>query len=223
VRKAVHDLQFEGSFHDELPELGLPEIAFAGRSNVGKSSALNTLLGRKRAARTSSKPGRTQAINLFRLGEEGVFADLPGYGFARVPQHVQERWKHTIETYLATRSELRLVVVLVDARRDPTALDGQLLWALVEQGVPSLVVATKIDKLKRSQRQKNLAKIRREFQLPPGQPVPFSSVTREGRDEVWDALEAAASQPPPTRPEPQLPGPEAAATMGTVLPPLELD
>ena len=201
MRSAIHQLEFVGSFHDRLPALAIPEIAFAGRSNVGKSSALNTLLQRKSAARTSNTPGRTQAINLFRLGEAGTFADLPGYGFARVPQHVLDRWKRTIEAYLAERAELRLVVVLVDARRDPTPLDGQLLWSLVEIGVPSLVVATKVDKLSRNERQRQLAALRREFQLPAGQPIPFSSVTGEGRDEVWAAIDAAALQPPRTRPE----------------------
>lgn len=219
MRKAAHHLHFEGSFHGELPELGLPEVAFAGRSNVGKSSALNTLLGRKRAARTSSTPGRTQAINLFRLGDAGVFADLPGYGFAKVPQHVKDKWKRTIEDYLSTRRALRMVVVLVDARRDPTPLDGQLLWALVEQSIPSLVVATKVDKLKKSQRGRNLAAVRREFQLPAGQPIPFSSVTREGRDAVWDAIEAAARAPERSLDRPALPGPEP--TMGVILPPLD--
>lgn len=220
MRQGIHQLDFVGSFHQELPVLDLPEIAFAGRSNVGKSSALNTLLARKRVARTSSTPGRTQAINLFRLGDLGVFADLPGYGYAKVPQHVQDRWKETIEAYLTTREALRMVVLLVDARRAPTPLDGQLLWALVETGVPSLVVATKVDKLKRNERSRNLAAIRREFQLPQGQPLPFSSVTKEGRDALWDRIEAAAAAPPPQRPD----VPEPVAPSGfapTLLPPLD--
>jgi GTP-binding protein len=196
VRQAIHHLSFVGSFQQELPVLELPEIAFAGRSNVGKSSALNALLKRKNIARTSSTPGRTQAINLFRLGDAGIFADLPGYGYAKVPQHVQDKWKVTIESYLATREALRLVVVLVDARRDPTPLDGQLLYALVEAGIPSLVVATKIDKLTKNQQAKNLGAIRREFNLPKDQPVAFSSVTAEGTSELWDRLEAAAATGP---------------------------
>jgi GTP-binding protein len=193
VRESVHQLQFVGSFHEELPELGLPEVAFAGRSNVGKSSALNRLLGRKSVARTSSRPGRTQAINLFQLGESGVFADLPGYGYAKVPQHVQDKWKRTIESYLTTRKELRMVVVLVDARRDPTALDGQLLFALDGANIPALIVATKVDKLTRNERFKKLAAIRREFGLAKDQPVGFSAVTGEGIDEVWARLDAAAA------------------------------
>ena len=137
MRKAIHQLHFEGSFHGELPELGLPEIAFAGRSNVGKSSALNTLLQRKRAARTSSTPGRTQAINLFKLANQAVFADLPGYGFAKVPDHVKAKWGDMIEGYLGTRETLRLVVVLVDIRRDPQDSDTMLIDGLADADIPA--------------------------------------------------------------------------------------
>lgn len=198
IRNQVHHLTFIGSFKDDLPDLGLPEIAFAGRSNVGKSSALNRLLNRKKAARVSSTPGRTQAINLFRIGKEGgcVFADLPGYGYARVPTAVQEAWKPMIEGYLGSREALRLVVVLVDARRDPQEMDGMLLYALTEARIPSLVVATKVDKLKRQERQRNLERLRREFALPAGQPIPFSSVTGEGKEAIWDRLEAACAGGP---------------------------
>lgn len=208
MHDAVHQLQFIGSFHEELPELDLPEIAFAGRSNVGKSSALNRLLGRKNIARTSSTPGRTQSINLFQLGERGVLADLPGYGYAKVPQHVQDKWKRTIESYLTTRRQLRLVVVLVDARRDPTPLDGQLLFALQGANIPILVVATKVDKLKKNERFRKLGAIRKEFGLGKDQPVAFSSVTGEGKQAVWDRLDAAAAAPPLESPvdEPSSPG-----------------
>ncbi len=191
MRKAVHRLSFVGSFGANLPEIGLPEVAFAGRSNVGKSSLINRLLHRKRAARVSSTPGRTQAINLFRVGDAVVFADLPGYGYAKVPPRVQEQWRAHVERYLAEREALRLVVALVDARRDPQALDGQLLDALDQVGRPALVVATKVDKLKRQQRARNLAAIRRSFGLSSGEPVPFSAVTGEGCDAVWDAIERA--------------------------------
>lgn len=196
IRKQVHQLQFVGSFPGDVPELGLPEVAFAGRSNVGKSSALNLLLQRKKAARVSSTPGRTQAINLFKLGQACVFADLPGYGYAKVPTAVQEQWKPMIERYLGERRELRLVVLLVDARRQPLESDGMLLYALTEIGVPGLVVATKVDKLGKQERARQLAAIRREFALAAGQPVPFSSVTGEGRDAVWEHIEAACAAPP---------------------------
>ena len=196
LRNAAGRVDFIGSFPSGWPELGLPEVAFAGRSNVGKSSALNTLLGGRKAARVSGRPGRTQAINLFRLGQGCVFADLPGYGFARVPESVQEAWKGMVEGYLSERTELRGVVVLVDSRRDPLALDLALIAGLREFGMPMVVVATKIDKLKRSQRDRQLAKIRRGFGLGAKDPVPFSSVTREGKDAVWDRIEALCAAPP---------------------------
>ncbi len=194
MRNQAARTTFVGSFPDVLPQLGLPEVAFAGRSNVGKSSCLNKLLNRKGAARVSSRPGRTQAINLFRIGESGVFADLPGYGYAKVPAHVQDAWKGMIEGYLSSREALRLVVILVDARREPQEMDGMLLYALVESGIPGLVVATKVDKLKRNERARRLAALRREFRLPAEQPLPFSSVTGEGRDALWSRIERACAR-----------------------------
>ena len=193
MRNQVGDIQFIGSFFEDLPDTELPEVAFAGRSNVGKSSAINCLLNRKKAARVSGRPGRTQAINLFRVGRALAVADLPGYGFAQVPAHVQEQWKRIIESYLARRESLRLVVVLVDARRKPQEMDGMLLYALTEARIPSLVVATKIDKVKRNERSKNLRALREEFRLPPERLVPFSAVTREGRGAVWSRIEAACA------------------------------
>lgn len=191
MRNKAGGVRFVGSFVDDLPTLGVPEVAFAGRSNVGKSSALNRLLGSKKAARVSRTPGRTQLINLFDLGGALAFADLPGYGFAKVPDHIQEQWKGMIEGYLASRDTLRLVVVLVDARRKPQELDGMMLFGLTEAHLPALVVATKVDKLRRNERRANLAAIRREFHLAPAALVPFSSVTGEGKDAVWDRIERA--------------------------------
>lgn len=191
MKPTVGHVEFLGSFGDELPDTGLPEVAFAGRSNVGKSSAINCLLGRKSAARVSGKPGRTRSINLFEVDRRLVFADLPGYGFAHVPDHVQDDWKRYIERYLGEREALRLVVVLVDARRDPQPMDGMLLYALVEARIPCVVVATKVDKLKKSQRRKKLRALRDEFRIDPDALVGFSSVTREGRAEVWKHIEQA--------------------------------
>jgi GTP-binding protein len=191
LRNAVRQLSFVGSFPGELPVLGLPEVAFAGRSNVGKSSALNCLLDAKKAARVSARPGRTQAINLFQLGDQAVFADLPGYGFAKVPDHVKARWGDMIEGYLGTREQLRMVVLLIDIRRDPMDSDAMLIDGLVEAEIPLLVVATKADKLKKQQKARQLQAIRKGFGLPEGLPVAFSSVTREGRDEVWGLIEEA--------------------------------
>lgn len=195
LRNQAGAQEFVGSFPGKLPELDLPEVAFAGRSNVGKSSALNCLLGTKRAARVSRTPGRTQLINLIRVGTAGVFADLPGYGFAKVPAAVQQQWKGMIETYLGQRDDLRLVVLLVDSRRKPLEMDGMMRYALVESGIPCLVVATKVDKLGKQERSRQLSAIRREFQLTDAEPIPFSSETREGRDAVWDAIEAAWRTP----------------------------
>lgn len=191
MRNQVGALEFLGSFVDQFPDVGLPEVAFAGRSNVGKSSALNCLLNRKKAARVSSTPGRTQLINLFRVGTGCVFADLPGYGFAKVPDAVQSNWKGMIENYLGDRDTLKLVVLLVDVRRDPTRLDGELIAGLRAANIPFLVVATKVDKLKRSQQAKHIAQIKKGFQLKVDQLVPFSSMTGMGRDTVWDAIERA--------------------------------
>jgi GTP-binding protein len=192
MRKQVGSIEFVGSFTADWPLLRVPEIAFAGRSNVGKSSALNCLLNSRKAARVSGRPGRTQAINLFRVGKVGAFADLPGYGYARVPDHVKDQWKVMIESYLGERKMLKLVVVLVDARRDAQELDRVLIEGLRTAGVPFVVVATKADKLKRSERAAHFNAIRSGFGLPAKQPIPFSSVTREGRAAVWDAIEAAA-------------------------------
>ncbi len=191
MRKQVAQLEFLGSFGEALPDTGLPEVAFAGRSNVGKSSLLNRVLNRKKAARVSGRPGRTQHINLFQVGSAVVLADLPGYGFAKVPDAVQATWKAFIETYLAEREALQMVVMLVDARRDPLALDQALLEGLIEAGIATLVVATKVDKLSKRQRKTQLDKIRRGFSLPEGLPIAFSSVTGEGREDVWDAIESA--------------------------------
>lgn len=191
MRNRVGAVKFLGSFLDELPRTGRPEVAFVGRSNVGKSSAINCLLGSKSAARVSRTPGRTQMINLFDVGGAVVFADLPGYGYADVPDEVQAAWKPSIERYLGTRDDLRLVVLLVDLRREPQPMDGQLLYALMEADVPALVVGTKADKLKKQERARALAALQREFRLEPEELLAFSSVTREGRDAVWDRIEAA--------------------------------
>lgn len=191
MRNQVGQVTFLGSFDDkDMPETELPEVAFAGRSNVGKSSALNVLLARKKAARVSGRPGRTQRINLFQVGSACIFADLPGYGFARVPEAVQAGWKPMIEGYLGGRSTLRLVVVLVDARREPQELDLALVEGLEEANIPFLVVITKADKLKKHQRKPTLQRLARAYDLPVD-PMLFSSVTGEGRDEVWDRIEKA--------------------------------
>lgn len=189
MRKKAASVRFIGSFVDSWPASELPEVAFAGRSNVGKSSMLNTLLNNKKAARVSKTPGRTQHINLFEVGGVCGFADLPGYGFAKVPDHIQEQWQGMVEGYLADRDTLRCVFVLVDGRREPQELDGMLLFGLIEAGIPACVVVTKVDKLKTAERRKSLERIRNEFRLDKSAVIPFSSVTGEGRDAVWDVIE----------------------------------
>ena len=192
LRSRSHRVHFVGSFPGELPAAKLPEVAFAGRSNVGKSSAINTLLGQKGVARVSQTPGRTQAVNLFRVDEQLMFADLPGYGFAKVPQEVRQRWKPMIENYLGSRSELKMVVVLVDSRRTAQEMDQALIASLKEFGIRTLVVATKIDKLSKSKRRPILNKLALGLGVGRSDLVPFSSTKREGIGQVWRRIYAAS-------------------------------
>ena len=189
MRRSVGDIDFIGSFPGALPDIERPEVAFAGRSNVGKSSMLNRLLNRKKVARVSSTPGRTTTINLFRVGEALTVVDLPGYGFAKVPNEIKKTWKGMMENYFENRDQLKLVVVLVDARRDALKVDAELIDYLILNEIPTLVVATKVDKLKRSKRGAQLKKIRIGHGLDFEQLIPFSSLNGEGREEVWDAIE----------------------------------
>lgn len=175
---------------EDLPRDGRPEIAFIGRSNVGKSSLLNTLLNRKGLAKTSSTPGKTQTLNYFDINGACYFVDLPGYGFAKVPMALKEQWNHYMTLYLQEREPLKLVCMLVDARHKPSALDLDMLSLLDEAAAPTLVVATKIDKLKQSERQANLTLIRETLQLDEEAFIlPFSSVTREGLAPLWEVID----------------------------------
>jgi len=172
-----------------------PEVAFVGRSNVGKSSCLNTLVGRKGVARVSKTPGRTQAINFFDLQREGVplrFADVPGYGFAKVPRAVQATWEKMVGTYLAERDPLALVVVLVDLRRDPTDLDLHMIRWLADEDRRALLVLTKADKISKNKRLSHQAAICRGLGIAREESVLFSSVTRDGRDDLWARIVSAA-------------------------------
>jgi len=188
-------IRFLGSFPEVVPPVELPEVAFAGRSNVGKSSAINRLLACGKAARVSGRPGRTQAINLFEVERRLVVADLPGYGFAKVPEAVSRRWKGLIEGYLADRETLRLVVVLVDPRRAPGGMDAEMIWGLRQSRLPLLVLATKIDKLKRSKRRAALAALREAYALEPSECLGFSSLSGEGFDAAWAHFDAAIASP----------------------------
>ncbi len=165
---------------------GLPEISFLGRSNVGKSSLLNSLLLRKGLARTSNTPGRTQSINFFLVNQTFYFTDLPGYGYARVSKTMRADWGKMAEEYLAEREELALSIQLIDVRHEPTALDRQLNEWLTFHQKNHIIVATKADKLSSNKLQKSLQEI--EKALPTSKIITFSSVTGKGKDAVWSAI-----------------------------------
>ena len=171
---------------EQFPPESLPEIAFLGRSNVGKSSLLNCLTGKKGLAFTSAKPGCTQLINFFRINEELFFVDLPGYGYARVPLDVKARWKSLIESYLLKRNTLTKAVVLLDARRGWMDQDLELKSWLEYQGLPFVVVATKFDKLNQKEQHRSLTSITKE--LTGSELFPFSAVTGRGAREIWQAI-----------------------------------
>ncbi len=172
-----------------IPELPYPEIAFAGRSNVGKSSLLNRLVGQHKLARVSKTPGRTQQINFFVIDERLTFVDLPGYGFARVPLHVKEEWKELVERYLTRRANLRAVVVIVDLRRGVTADDAQLINFLAAQAIPAIIVATKADKLGHNDRTRRARELTQELAPLGAQVCVCSSHRGDGVDGVWKEIE----------------------------------
>jgi GTP-binding protein len=190
-RPPVDPVVLIGSFPAEVPPTDLPEVAFAGRSNVGKSSALNALLNQRGVARVSRTPGRTQLINLFRINDRLVFTDLPGYGFAKVPGEIHAGWKGMIETYLAEREELCLIVVFVDCRHEAQPLDLDLVVGLREAELPHVVVATKVDKLTRNARKGQLSKLARGLGVAPEDLLPFSSQTMEGVEDLWRMIQGS--------------------------------
>ncbi len=170
------------------PEETLSEIAFAGRSNVGKSSLINVLVNRKNLVRTSNTPGRTQLINFFRINNSFTFVDLPGYGFAKVPLAVKKEWGPMIESYLSRRENLRGVVLILDIRRIPSDEDLQMLQWLRARGIPPIVVVTKCDKLSKNQRAKQVAVIAREIRMAASELLLFSALSREGLDPIWERI-----------------------------------
>lgn len=176
----------------QYPPPERPEVAFAGRSNVGKSSLLNVLVNRRGLARTSSTPGRTQAINFFSVGDRLSLVDLPGYGYARVSKETQRTWGTMVETYLRKRSSLKAVVVILDIRREPNQGDLDLLAWLKGYGRRPIVVLTKVDKLSRNQSRQRAAEIRARLEpICATGAVLFSAKTREGREEIWKAIREA--------------------------------
>lgn len=201
----IRSVEFVRSIADPEGDIptDLPHVAFSGRSNVGKSSLINRLLRRHKAkiARVSTRPGKTRTLNFFRVNDRFYLVDLPGYGYAEVPEEMREGWRKLIEGYLEGRRHPRGVVHLVDARHDPTGLDEQMVQYLAGLGLPALVVLTKMDKLKRSERTGVVEKAARALEVHPDQVLPFSSKTGEGRDALLGALDALLRAEPDGRTE----------------------
>ena len=173
-----------------IPDNQLPEIAFAGKSNVGKSSLINGLMNRKSLARTSSQPGKTQTINFYNINHAMYLVDLPGYGYAKVSESERAKWGKMIENYLHKSKQLKAVFLLVDIRHTPGANDKTMYDWIVYQGYRPIIIATKLDKLKRSQVQKALKEVRAGLGLVSGDTViPFSAQTKQGRDEIWALMD----------------------------------
>lgn len=174
----------------KLPENKLVEIAFAGRSNVGKSSLINALMNRKSYARTSQQPGKTQTINFYNINEEIYLVDIPGYGYAKVSEKEKIQWGKLIERYLQNSKQLRAVFLLIDIRHAPSANDKTMYEWIAANGYRPVIIATKLDKIKRSQKDKQLKLIREGLSVLPGTVIiPFSSVSKQGRDEIWSYVE----------------------------------
>ena len=174
----------------KLPDTGRPEIAFAGKSNVGKSSLINALMNRKAYARTSSQPGKTQTINFYNINDTLYYVDLPGYGYAKVTQEVKAKWGKMIENYLHKSPMLKCVFLLIDIRHEPSVNDKTMYDWVVFNGYQPVIIATKLDKIKRSQVQKHLKMVRQGLGI--GQDVtviPFSAETKQGREEIWALIE----------------------------------
>ncbi len=170
------------------PDEGLPEVAFAGRSNVGKSSLINTMVNRKALAKTSGKPGHTRMLNYFRVNERFMFVDLPGYGFAKVSKTERSKWKGMVETYFRASPELRAVVLIMDIRRKPGVEEKELIGFLTAEGITPVLVVTKIDKIGKTKRVKPLKEIGNELGIPHTNLMVFSSHTGEGKEKLWKKI-----------------------------------
>lgn len=177
-----------------VPENDLPEIAFAGKSNVGKSSLINALMNRKSYARTSAQPGKTQTINFYNINEELYYVDLPGYGYAKVTKGTQEKWGKMIENYLQKSQMLKAVFLLIDIRHEPSANDKNMYEWIDYNGYQPIIIATKADKINRSQIQKHMKMIKTGLNVKPGTTIiPFSALNKQGRDEIWELIEKLIS------------------------------
>ena len=189
IRKA--ELETVCGITSTLPENLLPEFAFAGKSNVGKSSLINGLLNRRALARTSSQPGKTQTINFYNVNDDLYFVDLPGYGYAKVSVEVKAKWGKMIERYLKKSKMLKCIFLIIDIRHDPSANDKMMYDWIVSNGYKPVIIATKLDKLKRSQIQKHVKMVREGLGLEKEDVlIPFSAETKQGRDEIWALIEA---------------------------------
>ena len=174
-----------------LPENTLPEFAFAGKSNVGKSSLINAMINRKSLARTSAQPGKTQTINFYNVEDALYFVDLPGYGYAKVSQEIKEKWGKMIERYLKKSKQLKLVFLLIDIRHEPSANDKNMYEWIEYNGFEPIIIATKLDKINRSQVQKHLKMLRTGLGLKKETIlIPFSSETKQGKEEVWNIIDS---------------------------------
>lgn len=182
----------------KIPENQLPEVAFAGKSNVGKSSLINALVNRKALARTSSQPGKTQTINFYNINQELYFVDLPGYGYAKVSLEIKEKWGKMVENYLRRTKQLRQVFLLIDIRHEPSANDRTMYDWIRKNGYQPVIIATKLDKINRSQVQKQIKIVRTGLGAGVGvKIIPFSAETKQGRDEIYQFLdELLASEKP---------------------------
>lgn len=175
----------------KLPENELPEIAFAGKSNVGKSSLINGLLNRKSLARTSSSPGKTQTINFYNINKELYFVDLPGYGYAKVSMEIRNKWGKMIEKYLNTSNQLKTVFLLIDIRHAPGENDITMYDWIVANGYRPVIIATKLDKIKRSQKDKCIKLIKEKLKLTPDTKIiPFSAVSKQGKEDIWNLIQS---------------------------------
>ena len=175
----------------KLPENTQPEFAFSGKSNVGKSSLINALVNRKALARTSSQPGKTQTINFFHLNDSFYFVDLPGYGYAKVSHELKAKWGKMIEKYLQTSPTLKLVFLLIDIRHEPSENDKNMYDWIVYNGFKPVIIATKLDKIKRSQKDKQLKLIRQGLNVQEGTKIiAFSSQTKQGLEDIWALMQA---------------------------------
>lgn len=195
IRKA--ELETVCGITSTLPENLLPEFAFAGKSNVGKSSLINGLLNRRALARTSSQPGKTQTINFYNVNDDLYFVDLPGYGYAKVSVEVKAKWGKLIERYLKKSKMLKCIFLLIDIRHDPSANDKLMYDWIVSNGYKPVIIATKLDKLKRSQIQKHVKMVREGLGLAKEDIlIPFSAETKQGRDEIWALIESLQNPAP---------------------------